>query len=176
MVAALAAPALADPAHDAVLNSMLAFEKLTSYHVTVESHGHVVQADYVAHGKWHMTAGGMELIIVDNAMYVKMQGNWMKVPGAAAGAMTGGITGAVERARKTATDKENFTATDLGMKTVGGTTYHAYDVRSKSSSKPSTFFVTKDGYLGRIETLGEGQTTAVTFSNYNQPAKIEAPI
>ena len=176
MIAAVAAPAFADPAADTVKNSLLAFAKLTSYHATIDSSGKTLELDMVNPNKMHVTIGPIEAIMLDGAMYVKPQGSWMKIPTAASGMMGAAFMGAVDRA-KSAVTQENFTATDLGMKTVGGTSLHAYSVKSKDSSKPATMYMDSAGMLARIEvTDDKGGTTAIVYSKFNAPIKIEAPI
>lgn len=176
LIAATAARASADAAADAVKNNLIAFAKLTSYHMTVTTSGKTIDVDMVNPNKMHVTVGSIEAIMLDGAMYVKPQSNWMKIPAAASGMAGGAFMGAVDRAKE-AVNQENFTATDLGTKTVGGASLHAYLVKSKDASKPATMYFDSAGMLARVEIDGDrGGTTAIVYSKYNAPIKIEAPI
>lgn len=124
LMAATSAAAFAAAAADAVKHNLLAFTKLTSYHMAVDTSGKTIDVDMV-----------------------------------------------------NPNNQENFTATDLGMKTVGGSSLHAYLVKNKDASKPATMYFDSAGMLARIEIDGDkGGTTAIVYSKYNAPIKIEAPI
>ena len=176
LIAATAAPAFADAAADAVKHNLLAFTKLTSYHMAVDTKGKTIDVDMVNPNKMHVTIGSIEAIMLDDAMYVKPRGSWMKIPSAASGMAGAAFMGVVDRAKETV-NQENFAATDLGMKTVGGASLHAYLVKNKDASKPATMYFDAAGMLARIEIDGDkGGTTAIVYSKYNAPMKIEAPI
>ena len=177
MIAATAAPAFADANADAVKNGMLGFAKLTSYHMTLtDASGKKVELDYGGPTKEHITVGPIEVIVLGDAFYVKPQGSWMKMPAQAAGMMTGAFSMAVDQAHKKMS-QESFTATDLGMKTIDGVAYHAYGVKSSSSTgHVDTMYINSGGVLSRITSPNDRGETTIEISKMNVPVNITAPI
>lgn len=173
LVVLSAAPALADATAD-VKSAFVALSKASSYHVaaTTASGGRPMSGDFVRPGKLHVTAGPMEMIVIDSATYVKMQGTWHEFafPGADR------MTGAFAHVQSYLKSHDDLAATDLGPKVVDGSTLHAYDVKGGGSDKPATVYLDAGGNLVRIDaTDGEG-TTIIRFSNVNGPITIVAPI
>lgn len=177
MIAATAAPAFADASADAVKSGMLALAKLSSYHLTVDDgKGKKVDVDYGGPTKEHVVIGSMEAIILGDSVYVKPQGSWMKMPAAASGMMTGAFSMAIAKAHETM-NQETFTATDLGMKTVDGEAYHAYNVKSGKDSRVNVMYINHDGILSRISSAnGKGDTSWIVISKMNVPVTITAPV
>jgi hypothetical protein len=76
--------------------------------------------------------------------------------------------------REMARDPKGINATDLGMKSVGGESLHAYAVTSKDGEK-SIVYVGRDGLPHQIVPQS-GERTPITFSKFNSIAPIRAPI
>ena len=158
--------ALADPTDD-VRKALVNFANVTSYHMTFESKSQKGEADVVKPNKMHMVAGPMEMITIADGTYVKVQGNWMKLPRPmpqVQNAMFGYV-------HDLGAKPQDVTVEDLGSKTIDGAGYHAYKV-TPNGGKPSTVYVDGSGLLARIVT----DTGSVTFSKFNAPVKIEAPV
>jgi hypothetical protein len=170
----LAAPAFATPTDD-VKNALIALSQATSYHLVIDSNGKTGEGDWVAPDKMQMTFGPTEIIRIGTASWVHVQGHWMQVPAAAAGSMGAGATSGVSQAQNMAANAKDVTVTDLGMKTVGGATMHAYSVVQKGETSPQIVYVGSDGRVQRIERTTSAGTSSITFSKFNQPATISPP-
>ncbi len=176
LVAALLAivvrPALADPQSD-IVNAVLAFGKLTSYHVTVTARGHEIDGDVVNPGKMHVTAGPAEIIVIGKTSYVKVGSSWHEFTIPGMDRMFAPLT----YAQNLGTHRADIVVTDLGEKTVDGTLLHAYSVRTSADDKPATVYVDASGTMRRVEVSStEGGLAVVTFSNFNAPVTIAPPI
>jgi len=169
LVLATAVPALADPTND-VKNAFLTTVSAKSYHFAVEGKSHAVDGDFVAPGKFHVTAGPMEMIMLDKTMYVKMQGTWHQFTFPGADMMMGSFM----KVREMASHPDNLDVTDLGTKVVDGGPLHAYSVQSKGDSKPEIVYVNGGGYAVRVDV--DGGNEIIRFSNFNGPIDIVAPI
>ncbi len=173
LVIASALPALADPQSD-VVNAMTAFGKLTSYHIDATAgKDRSMSADVVNPGRMHVTAGPAEMIQIDGTTYVKFGGSWRQfaIPGMER------IFSPVTYTQKLAAHKADVTVTDLGTKVVAGAPLHAYLVKSGSVDRPATVYLDGTGALTRVETVdGTGNLDVITFSNFNGPISIVAPI
>lgn len=174
LAAAMAVPALADPAGD-VRNAFLKFADASSYHIAVSSsRGPAGEGDFVKPDRMHMMMGPAEMIALPDATYVKAGGNWMKLPRP----MPNALGPTLDYVKGISTGKPaDLKVEDLGMKTVDGSSFHAYKVEPKDAAV-STVYVNGDGYVARIDAVekGNGATSVVKFSNYNAAIKIEAPI
>jgi outer membrane lipoprotein-sorting protein len=90
--------------------------------------------------------------------------------------MTAPLAYAQDFAEKARTNP-NINVSDLGMKTVDGTAYHAYLVKdSDGSGSATTVYVDANGYPARMDVTDTRGTQTVTFSNFNGPITIDAPI
>jgi hypothetical protein len=174
LAASLTAPAFATPTDD-VKNALIALGQATSYHMVIESNGKSGEGDWVAPDKMDMTFGTTEIIRIGTTSWVHVQGHWMQVPAAAAGSMGAGMNSGITSAQGMASNAKDVTVTDLGMKTVGGVSLHAYSVVQKGESSPQIVYVGSDGRVARIEHATSSGTSSITFSKFNQPATISAP-
>ncbi len=170
LVALTTAPALADPKSD-VTTALVGLSHATSFHFNVVSHGRTVDGDVVNPGKLHLVTSPVELIVIDGTTYVKIHDAWHKftIPG------TDRMTGAISYAQDFAKTHGDLNVTDLGTKLVDGTSLHAYAVKSSGSTKPVTVYLDGSGTLVRMDT-GDNDPSAITFSNFNAPVTIVAPI
>jgi len=165
--------AFADPAGD-LKNGMIAFHKLSSYHMTVTSRGKTIEGDFVAPDRMHVTVAGREVIRIGSTTYFNANGSWMKISAPGASAM---MFGPVDDVRNVGAHPNDMIVTDLGPKTAGGISYHAYSVRSSSSPSASICYLDRDGMLARVESTGaDGSISTVLFSRFNAPVKIDAPV
>jgi hypothetical protein len=172
LLALSASPALADPTND-LKNAMIALATAKSYHLSMTTAGgHTAEGDVVNPGRVHLTAGPMEIIVIDKTTYVKIQGAWHQF------AMPGmdHIMGPVAMVQNFAKSHEDMIVTDLGPKSVDGTLLHAYGVKNAGSTKNATIYIDAAGLPARIEnTEGEG-LNVVKFSNFNGPISIDPPL
>jgi hypothetical protein len=170
LVAFAAAPALADPKSD-VLAAFLQFGKATSYHIDVAAKRGSVEADMAPPGKMHIISPQFEMIKIDTMTYMKIGGQWrqMSMPGMEA--MTGAVTSTMSMTKG---DPDDFTVTDLGMKSPnsGGSPLHAYAVTNKAGKSPATIFI--DG--GKVVEIDNTDGTSVKISKYNVPVDIQPPM
>lgn len=172
LVALCVAPALADPTSD-VKGALIGLAGASSYHVTITAaSGPTVAADFVKPGKVHVTAGPMELIMIDKATYVKMSSTWhqFSFPGIEH------VLGPLTHAQDLVQSHDDIVVTDLGSKTVDGGVLHAYGVKPGNSTKSVTMYLDGSGALVRIDAAGPNGTNVVRFSNVNGPITIEAPV
>ena len=125
--------------------------------------------DYVRPSSTHLTMPRVEMISIGTATYMRPIGqSWMKVP-----TMPGEEPrDPAEQMRALARNPQGGTVTDLGMRSVGGETLHAYRLRENGSE--STLYIGADGYPHRLES--GASTNTVTFSKFNAIAPIRAPI
>jgi len=77
------------------------------------------------------------------------------------------------RIRTMARDINGLSATDLGMKSVGGETLHAYKV-TQNDGQAGIIYVGRDGLPHRMQ--GKDAEQTITISKFNQVAPIRAPI
>lgn len=170
LVAFTAAPALADPKSD-VLAAFIQFGKATSYHIDVAAKRGSVEADMAPPGKMHIISPQFEMIKIDTMTYMKIGGQWrqMSMPGMEA--MTGAVTSTMSMTKG---DPDDFTVTDLGMKSLnsGGSPLHAYSVTNKAGKSPATIFI--DG--GKVVEIDNTDGTSVKISKYNVPVDIQPPM
>ncbi len=171
LVALTTAPAIADPKSD-VTTALVGLSHATSFHFLAASHGHNIDGDVVNPGKLHVVKPPVEVIIIGGTTYVKLKDAWHKftIPG------IDRMTGSVNYAQDFAKSHGDLTVTDLGTKPVGGATLHAYSVTSNHTKKPVTVYLDASGTLVRMETTGSGDPSTITFSNFNAPVTIVAPI
>lgn len=164
-----AVPASASP-NDDVRAAMLKLAGASSYQMTFTTARGSATADFVKPNSMHMRGQGMEMISVGSTTYMKLgPKGWQKFPGSTAE----GPGELANKARAMASDPKGIGATDLGMKTVGGETLHAYKITQKDGTA-STLYIGRDGYPRRID--GRGDNGSVQFSKFNEVAPIRAPI
>ena len=171
LVAFGAAPALADPKSD-LIAAMAQFGKANSYHITAVAKGRTMEADMALPAKMHVYSGPMEMIKIDQTMWIKAGSNWQKLNLAA---LPGGdqIMGAFNGAIATAhTAPDDMVVSDLGMKSPEGAPLHAYSITNKAGKSPSTVFLDGSGALVRVEST---DGTVVKFSRYNAIDPIVPP-
>ena len=166
LVVAVAAPALADPAAD-VRSAMIAFAKLTSYHLNVQAQGRTIDVDMVIPGKTHIVTSGAEVIAIDGTTWVKAGGSWRQIAFPFMGQLTGMYQSALDALRNPSGD---FAVTDLGMKNVDGESLHAYLVKGNGGDG-STVYLDRKGALARVDT----SNGFVRFSKFNAPIAIDPP-
>lgn len=169
LVAFAVAPALADPKSD-LLASMGQFARANSYHITASGMGRTMEADMALPGKMHMMAGPMEMIKIDQNMWVKLNGSWQKLNLPNMDQFTAGINNAIATAHSAPDD---LVVTDLGMKSPEGTPLHAYTITNKAGKSPSTVYLDGSGTLVRVEGI---DGTVVKFSRFNAIDPIVAPM
>jgi hypothetical protein len=174
LAVSLAAPAFASPTDD-VKNALIALSQATSYHMVIESNGKTGEGDWVAPDKMELTFGPTEIIRIGTTSWVHVQGRWMQLPASAASSMGAGSTSGLTEAQGMAANAKDVTVTDLGMKTVGGASFHAYSVVQKCQTTPQIIYVGGDGRVARIEHATSTGTSSITFSKFNQPATISPP-
>jgi hypothetical protein len=164
LVASTAAPVLADPTGD-IQNAMIAFTKLSSYHMEIATGtGQTIVSDYASPGRYHTIAAGTEAIIVGPTMYLKLNGAWQKLPGSM-GPMT-------DYSKNITKHPRGIVVTALGPRIVGGAPLRAYRVVDTATHKPSTIFLDGSGRLVRMET----GSIVMTISRFNAPVSIHAPM
>jgi hypothetical protein len=165
-----AAPALADPKSD-LMAAMINLQKAGTYHISfMGKDKQKMDGDFAMPSKMHMYSPQMEMIKIDNTVWMKIGGQWrqMNIPGVEA--MTASVTGAMSMAHGQADD---FVVTDLGMKAPlsGGPALHAYTMTNKAGKSPATAFV--DGTVLKEIDNADGGT--VTFSKIGVPVDISPP-
>ncbi len=172
LVLASATSAFATPSDD-VANAFMGLGTATSYHLAIQtSRGQTMDIDVAKPNKMHMTMAQMEMISIAGGTYVKVNGNWMKLP-APMPQMQSAAFGYVQALSNT--KPSDVTVDDLGSKSVDGGTYHAYKVTAKDG-KPATLYVDGSGVIARCDVIDQSGTSIVRFSKFNAPVSIEAPI
>jgi hypothetical protein len=172
LVVVSAAPTLADATAD-VKNAFLGLARASAYHITATTAaGPTMSGDFVSPGKMHITAGPIEMIVIDTATYVKVQGAWHQFAFPGADRMTGPFAHIQSYIKSHA----DISVTDLGPKLVDETTLHAYAVKGGGTDKPATVYLDAGGNLVRIDASEAAGTTVIRFSNLNGPITIVAPI
>jgi hypothetical protein len=170
---AAAAGAFATPTDD-VANAFTKLGTATSYHMAVQTaQGGSMDIDMVPPEKMHATMAQVEMIRVAGATYVKVNGNWMKLPSAVP--QMAAQMGAVSYIQSVGNNPKQAQVEDLGMKTVDGASYHAYKV-TPADGKPSTLYVDASGLPARVDVTEPRWTSIVRFTKYNAPLSIDAQI
>jgi hypothetical protein len=166
-----AAPALADPKSD-VMAAMVNLQKAGTYHITFNGkNNQTMNADFALPAKMHMVSPQMEMIKIDQTVWIKVGGQWrqMSIPGV--DQMTSNVTGAIEMAKG---QTEDLIVTDLGMKVPlsGGSPQHAYTMTNKAGKSPATVFL--DG--GVLKEVDNTDGSSVVFSKIGVPVDIAPPM
>ena len=162
------APALADPMSDVkAAFAKLAAAKTYKISATPPS-GPAVKGEVVNPGDSHMTIGPMEIIIIGNTTYTKMGGSWAKQT--ASGISNG------ESPMALATPGPDAVVRDLGAKTVGGVSLHAYSMQKTASAPVATVYIDGNGLPVRIESAAARGNMVMQLSDFNAPITIVAPI
>jgi hypothetical protein len=166
LLSAMAAPALADP-NSALMNAVIATSRQPSYHITLTGPSiGTAEGDVVNPGKMHMTMKMGETIVIRPDMYMKMDGKWKKFAGA------GNTPDQSDAIKQMQLHHADYTSRDLGMRTVGGISYHAYLVTNLKKKTTETVFVDGGGRIGRFE-MGD---TVMTFTKYGENVSIVPPM
>jgi hypothetical protein len=167
VVAATAAPALADATGD-LKNATLQFAKLNSYHIDMTGpHGVSAQVDYQKPGRMHAFVPHAETIMLDDFIYVKINTAWHKYPAHGIAKMM-----QPDYAKMISDRTHDFSAVDIGPRVVDGTLLHAYHVTNLKSHKVDTIYLDGAGRIARIET----ENTIIKVSKFNEPVTVKAPI
>lgn len=165
--------ALATPSDD-IANAFKNLAQASSYHMNVQtSQGQKMDIDMVPPNKMHMMMGPMEMIRLASATYMKVNGNWMKMPGAMPQMTQQGA--AMTYVQTLGSHPNDAKVDDLGMQSVDGVSVHAYKV-TPNSGQPATVYVDGSGRPARIDVTEKNGTSVVRFSNYNATLDIQAPI
>jgi hypothetical protein len=165
-----AAPALADPKSD-LMGAMIGLQKAGTYHITFSGkNNQTMNGDFALPAKMHIYSPQMEMIKIDQTVWIKVGGQWrqMNIPGVEQ--MTANVTGAVEMAKS---QPDDLVVTDLGMKTPlsGGPPLHAYSMTNKAGKSPATVFI--DG--GVLKEVDNTDGSSVVFSKIGVPVDISPP-
>jgi hypothetical protein len=165
-----AAPALADPKSD-IMGAMINLQKAGTYHITFNTkNNQKMDIDFALPAKMHMVSPQMEMIKIDQTVWIKAGGQWrqMNIPGM--DQMTNSVTGAIDMARSQA---DELVVTDLGMKTpvTGGPPLHAYSMTNKAGKSPATVFL--DG--GVVREIDNTDGSSAVFSKIGTPVDISPP-
>jgi hypothetical protein len=141
--------------------------KLTSYHMTlITPEQGTVEADVINPGRMHMSMKNMEIIVVNQSMYMKQDGAWKKYP------IDDDLYMQTDPFKRLAADAGTYTVDDLGMKVVGGTPLHAYRSTSLKTHHVSTLYLDAGDRIVRIES----GTMAMTMSKFGEAVSIVAPM
>ena len=169
-----AAAALATPSDD-VVNAFTKMGSASSYHMAIESAQGQMDIDMVPPDKMHMLVSGgkMEMIRIAGSTYVKVNGNWMKLPMAMP--QMDQQMGAVSYVQAVGSHPRQTQVDDLGSKSVDGATYHAFRL-TPEKGEPATLYVDGSGYPARVDVTEGKSTSIVRFSKFNAPLTISAPI
>ncbi|HEY1977369.1 MAG TPA: hypothetical protein VGG89_12520 [Candidatus Baltobacteraceae bacterium] len=162
LAAASTTTAFAD-AHSDIVNAMVNFKQLKSYHMEMTVGGRQSSADFLSPNRIHTFAAGNEVIQIDTTTYMRLNGTWKKYPGGPSVADTMAFA---------SSHNGGFTATDLGMRTVGGTSLHAYSVKTLKTGNITTVFLDGSGRIVRMDT---GKVVMI-LSKFNAPLTINAPM
>ena len=166
LLSAMALPALADP-NSALMNAVIATSRQPSYHISMTGPGiGTAEGDVVNPGKMHMIMKEGETIIVRPDMYMKMGGKWKKIAGA------GDTLDQSDAIKQMQFHHADYASQDLGMRTVGGATYHAYLVTNTKKHTKEMVFIDGSGRIGRFE---QGAMVMV-FSKYGEAVSIVPPM
>lgn len=165
LLLAMSAPVLADP-NSALMSAVIATSQARSYHISMSGPSISAESDVVNPGKMHMIMKEGETIIIRPDMYMKMGGKWKKISGA------GDTLDQSDAVKQMQLHRADYSSQDLGMRTVGGTPYHAYLVTNVKKNTKETVFVDAAGRIGRFQ-FGD---TTMTFSKYGEAVSIVAPM
>jgi hypothetical protein len=170
LVTLASAPAYASPTDD-VHAAAVRFAALSSYQMSFGTGATSGTMDVVNPDSMHMHVGSTEMIRLGSTTYTKVGSRgWIKLA-----AMPGTSPGTIaDQVRSMSRDASNVTVTDLGMKSVGGETLHAYRLTQKKNGTQSTMYVGGDGLIHRM--AGAHPDSNVHFGKFNQIAPIRAPI
>jgi len=108
----------------------------------------------------------MEVIAIDQTMYMKQNGTWRKFAGVDV------MKSQSNPLQALAAAKGKFTVDDLGPRVVGGAPLHAYKVTNLETKKTDSLFVDGGQRIVRIES---GQDV-IEMSKFGEPITIVAPM
>ncbi len=138
-----------------------------SYHIVMSGKHLNATGDFVKPSTMDLRmSGGVETIVADKTMYMKMHGSWMKVGPADMDSLQQDIGKVI------ATHELDYTVTDLGMSSVDGAPLHAYAALNNKTHRTTKLFVDGSGYVSRTESTN----VTTTLSNFGAPIYIKAPI
>ena len=143
--------------------------KQTSYHMTmVTPASGTIDADVVNPGRMHMLMKkqNMEVIVIDQTMYMKQHGTWRKYPG------VDPMHTQRNPLQSLAAAKGKFTVDDLGPKVIGGAALHAYRVTNIAKKSVATVFVDGSDRIARIEAGAD----VIQMSKFGEAVTIVAPM
>ena len=164
-----AAPASANPTDD-VRAAMLKFADLSSWEMSFGSGARQATMDFIKPNSMRMSSRGMQMVHVGNTTYVNMNGKWQRLTHER---VRGGFEMA-DHIRRAVSASNNVAAIDLGMKSIGGETLHAYKMTPKDGQS-GTIYIGGDGLPHRFQGRDTNNET-VTISKFNAVPPIRAPI
>jgi hypothetical protein len=164
-----AVPANAGPTDD-VRAAMLKFTGLRSWEMSFGAGGRSGTMDFVKPNAMRLSTEGMQMVHIGDTTYMMMNGKWQKFTSRN---RSGGGFEMADEIRRKISESNGVSATDLGMKSVGGETLHAYKIREKDGST-GIVYVGADGLPHRFQ--GSRADETVTFSKFNGIGAIRAPI
>jgi hypothetical protein len=165
----LPAAAFADAYAD-LLRVQAAFQNSTSWHAEEHfSNGKTTIVEHVAPDRWRVRpAPDITELVIGNDVYMVRNGKVTKLP------VGGGtIRGMMERLAFSANDDVKASARDLGMRTVGGRSLHAYSYTVRGV--PVTMYVGPGSLPVESVVHDKNGTTTIDYSGYNSAITIDAP-
>jgi hypothetical protein len=163
--AAFAAPAMAGPS-DALMSAAQNTTKQSSYHISITTPQGTEEGDIVNPDRMRVVGNGVETIIIGQTAYLKIKGAWRKMN-------TGGMGSIqMDMAKSIAKYHSDYTATDLGMRVVGGTPLHAYSVVNAKTHRTETVYIDRSNRMARVES----GPLVIRFTKFNVPVTITAPM
>jgi len=127
-----------------------------------------IDGDVVNPGRMHMvmTNRSMEVIVIDQTMYMKQNGSWRKFPGVDI------MKAQTNPLQNLAAAKGKFTVDDLGAKVIDGSALHAYRVTNIAKKNVVTVYVDGSDRIARIESGAQ----VIRLSKFGEPVTIVPPL
>jgi hypothetical protein len=165
LACSIAIAALADASSD-LYRAIDRTEATHAYHLVIATQHGTFAGDYIYPSTTHMTMAGMEVINVNGKMYMRQGGgSWQTLPGGS------GVSDS-DALQLMKLHRQQFRASDLGMKVVDGGSLHAYHVDDLKTGRPQTVYVDGGGRIVRVD----APSVSIRFSHFGEPAHIVAPI
>ena len=137
LVTLAGAPAYASPTDD-VRAAMMRLAAVSSYQMSFGDGPKGGTMDVVRPDSMHMHVGSTEMIRIGSTTFTKRGSRgWIKLA-----AMPGTNPAMIaDEVRAMSRDANDFSVIDLGMKSIGGETLHAYRLTQKKKGTQSTMYV-----------------------------------
>lgn len=169
--------AAANPRSDPRADVMAATERMlaaSSYVADIETGAGTLKLEHAAPHRFRMTMpDGITQTIVDNRMYMQVQGQTMQMP------LQEGMLEKMRDQGRIAAARERATFESLGTDSVEGKPARKYRViHEDPANPPATLWIGSDGYPLRMQVADEAAQGAITIrcSRFNDPSiVIEAP-